>query len=557
MKRFVVAIGVVVACAIAAGWAIAQPSPNDVARYAADLMARNYRPDAPGGAVLVARGDTVLFRAARGLANVEQHVPLQPDSVFRIGSITKQFTAAGLLTLVEAGRVNLDDPLAKYLPGFPGGERITVRQLLNHTSGVKSYSALPTFVDRTIRSDMTTAEIIDLFKNEKPDFPPGTQWAYSNSGYALAGAIIETVTGEPWHAYLERTLFKPIGMTHTGYGHDPRFAALQVPGYTYEGTNVIPMRPMSMTQPHAAGALVSNVDDLLKWNRALHEGRILKDLTYRQMITPTGRAADPGIGYGFGLFNDTIRGAKVLQHGGRIFGFIASLTYLPGPDITVVVLENDDLRGAGDSPEVTKKLAAMALGDPYPEMRAIPVDQAALRSMEGVYRFAPDTTRVLRVVDGQLTSQRNTGPRSPLTPIAADDFLFPDGFNRLKVERDASGTAKAIRFFANGDGVGELGQRTNEPLPVVTHSLQLPRAALDRLTGTYANSGVVLKVFMDGEALRAQIAGQPPMALRATSPTQFVVEETGATLEFPQGAGAAEQVTIRQGGREVTLKRTG
>lgn len=527
------------------------PSQAEFVRYADDLVMRNYRADAPGAAVLVARGDTVLYRAARGKGDTA----LRPDSVFRIGSVTKQFTAAGLLTLVDAGRVRLDDPLSKYIKDYPGGDRITLLHLLNHTSGVKDYSSLPGFVDVTIRRDTTTAELVDLIKNQPPEFAPGSQWTYNNAGYVLIGAVIEAATGKPWHAYLDQALFKPLGMHHTGYGHDPKFAAQQVRGYTYRADKVVDPLPLSMTQPHAAGALVSNVDDLNRWNRALHEGRVLKSAVYTQMITPVGKAADPGIDYGFGVFTGLVRKAKAYQHGGRIFGFIASLTYLPESGISVVILENSDTPlGALNAETVSRKLAAMAAGDPYPEMRAVSVDAAMVREAEGVYRFDAETVRIFRVIDGKLTSQRGTRAPVVLTPIAADDFLYADGFNRVKFERNG-GRIAAARFFANGDGDGQVGQRTDDPLPPVTLGLQLPYAVLARLTGTYATEGLTLKVFLDGETLKAQLAGQPPLGLRAKSPTLFDVEESGATLEFPTGTAPAGEVTMRQYDKQIVLKR--
>ena len=533
----------------------APPSRAELARQAADLMARNYRAEAPGAAILVARGDTILFRAARGEADIEHHVPLRPDSVFRIGSVTKQFVAAGLLRLVEAGRVRLDDPLSNYLPDYPGGDRITLLQLLNHTAGVTNYTALPGYMEGAMRQDMSTAQMIGLFSQAQPDFAPGENWAYSNSGYVLAGAVIEAVTGKPWHVYLDETFFRPLGMRHTGYGHDPRFADRQVHGYSYEEDRVVATPPISMTQPHAAGALVSTVDDLLRWNRGLHEGRVLRGTTYRQMITPVGRAAAPGIRYGFGLYRDHVRSAEALRHGGHIAGFTAAMNYLPGPDITVVVLENDDVPNGPDPADaLARRLAAMALGEPYPAMRPMPVAPDVLEAAQGVYRFDDEVTRTLRVVDGRLTAQRGNGPRVALTPIAADDFLYEDGFNRLKLERDGAGNVTAMRLFANGDGAGEVGARTSET-PSATVAMQLPRASLERLVGAYAARGMTFQVFLEGDALKGQIAGQPPVSLLAASATRFDVAETGASVEFVLGEGDASQVTIRQRGRELTLQR--
>ena len=520
------------------------------------LLVRNFPADAPGVAVLVARGDTVLYRGARGRADVAAGTPLKPEDRFRIGSITKQFAAAGVLALVEAGKVKLDDPLSKYVPGYPNGDNITVLQLLNHTSGVKSYTGIPGHMAGPIRNDLTTAQLIDVFKDHPVDFAPGTQWAYNNSGYVLVGAVIEAASGQPWHEYLRATFFEPLGMRDTGYGHDPAVIAKQVNGYTHDGTRPVPAMPLSMTQPHAAGALVSNVDDLLRWNRALHEGRVLKSETYRRMITPEGKAAGPGANYGFGLVVDTVRNLPELQHGGGIFGFSTQLNYIPGLDITVVVLENDDTYPGRERPgALARRLAAIALGNPYPAPTPIAIDATALKSAEAVYRFDPATTRTLRVVDGRLTAQRSGGARSMLVPIAADEFLYEDGFNRLTLQRDGEGRITGMRFFANGEGEGVVGARTDEPLPVEAQGIALPRETLERLAGNYMAVDMLLKIFIDGTTLKAQLVGQPAFTLQASSPVRFAVPEVGADVEFTEGDKPAASLTLRQGGQNIEFRR--
>ena len=535
---------------------VASSEADAVSQRIEAMLARDFREDAPGVAVLVARGDTVLYRGARGRADLDAGTPLAPGDRFRIGSITKQFAAAGVLALVDAGQVKLDDPLSKYVPDYPGGERITVLQLLNHTSGVKSYTGIPGYMAGPIRSDLTTAQLIDVFKSLPVDFEPGAEWAYNNSGYVLVGALIEAASGQPWHEYLRRTFFEPLGMRDTGYGHDPAVVARQVKGYTFDGGTSVPAMPLSMTQPHAAGALVSSVDDLLIWNRALHEGRVLKPETYRQMITPVGKAAQPGVGYGFGLAVDTVRDRPQLQHGGGIFGFSTQLSYLPGPDITVAVLENDDTFPGRERPEaLARRLAALALGDPYPARVSVAVDVAELKVAEGVYRFTPTITRTLRVVDGRLTAQRSGGSRSVLIPIAADEFLYDDGFNRLTLQRDGSGRVVAMRFFANGEGEGVVGARSDEPLPADAATVVVPRPALERLTGSYSVSGMTMKAFLEGADLRVQLAGQPAFTLRAASPTRFAIPEVGAELEFAEGEGPAASMTLRQAGQTIVFVR--
>src|SRR5690606_3916609 len=163
----------------------APPTPAEFARYAETRLADAYRADGPGAAVLVMRGDEVLYRGARGRADVAAGVPLKPSDRFRIASVTKQLSAAGLLALVDAGKISLDDPLSKHLPTYPGGAGITIGQLLNHTSGIKDYTAIPGTFEGPIRRHVTTEQLVDYFKNEAVDFAPGERWGYSNSGYVL------------------------------------------------------------------------------------------------------------------------------------------------------------------------------------------------------------------------------------------------------------------------------------------------------------------------------------------------------------------------------------
>jgi D-alanyl-D-alanine carboxypeptidase len=533
----------------------ATPDAAALAEYAQALLAKNYPADGPGAAVLVARGDEILFRGAAGRDEVGRDDPLRPEDTFRLGSVTKQFAAAAVLKLVEAGKVKLDDPLTKYVADYPNGRNITVRQLLDHTSGVKSYTSIPGMMEGPIRKDVDTAQLIASFKDEKPDFAPGEGWLYNNSGYVLVGAVIEAASGQPWHEYLEETFFEPLGMRHTGYGHDPSVAKAQVHGWAYDGGKPVPAAPLSMTQPHAAGALVSNVDDLLRWNRALHEGKLLTPEHYALMTTPAGKAAAAHYGYGIGT--GTVRGQPLLTHGGGIFGFSTTLGYVPGPDITVAVLQNADGAPAGkDGPDVlARRLMAQALGSPYPVPVPIAVAPEALQELQGVYRVDEHATRTLRVVDGQLTSQRSGGSRSVLTPIGRDEFLYEDGFNRFTVERDAAGKVTGMRFYEMGEGAGVVAARTADPLPAERQALTLPVATLQRLVGNYEGMGTTLKVFLDGETLKTQLADQPAFVLHAESAHRFFLKEVDAALEFAQGDDPAAKVTLHQGPQPVEFTR--
>jgi D-alanyl-D-alanine carboxypeptidase len=333
------------------------PLPEDRLLSALDdLMARSVAADGPGLIVLVGRGSSVLARRARGMASIELGVPLAPEHVLRIGSVTKQFAAAALLQLIDQGHARLDDPLERFLPDFPNARAITLTQLLNHTSGIKSYTTLPGYMHGPVRRDLTTAQLVAEFAALPVDFAPGEGWAYNNSGYVLVGAVIESITQQPWHAQVARML-QPLGLHRTvwddaqrvipgmasGYGQrpPPRDGAPGAPdGGQGQRPRVKRAEMVSMTQPHAAGALLSTVDELWQWNLALHGGRVLSPTTYERVVTPEGLAQKEG--YGFGLRRDMLHGQPALLHAGAVHGYKAVLIWLPGPALTVAVLHNAD-----------------------------------------------------------------------------------------------------------------------------------------------------------------------------------------------------------------------
>ncbi|GHA84144.1 serine hydrolase domain-containing protein [Cognatilysobacter bugurensis] len=443
-------------------WA-AEPAVEDFGAYAESLLGQAYPADGPGAAVLVVKGDKVLFRGARGEANVEADVPLTADSTFQIASVTKQFAAAALLTLADEGKVALGDPLSKYLPDYPGGDAITIEQLLDHTSGIKNFTAIEGAMEGAVSRELTTQQLVDYFKHHTPDFQPGAGWKYNNSGYVLVGAVIEAVTHKPWHAYVEDALLDPHGLDDTGYAADATIAPAVVAGYTHvDGRPVAPSVQFHLTQAHAAGALASTVDDLADWNRALHSGRVLKPTTYNRMVTPTGRGKEGD--YGFGIGRGSVRGQEVLEHSGRMYGYMSRLLYLPDSQTTVVVLHNSDSPGDRGHPDtVARRLAAAAIGKPYPLVVPVELGSDALRVYEGVYRVDDESTRTLRVVDGVLTAQRSGSEPLPLIPVGSDTFYYQGSFTYFTLERDEAGALVAMRFFADGEGVGDLAPRVDKP----------------------------------------------------------------------------------------------
>lgn len=431
---------------------LSRQSNAAIAEAVQTTLERQIDPAGPGAAVLIADARNVIFRGARGRANLELGVPLNPDQVFRIASVTKMFTAAAILKLAESGKLSLDDPLAKYFPDAPSSAGITIRELLNHTAGVSDVAKDPQ--PGYSRRDLDLQSRVASLLQRPLTFPPGTGWAYSNSGFMLLGAVIERVTGKPWAEAYQDLLFEPLGLKQTRFDERSRLMPGRVAGYTTDpSTHAVSNAPyISMTLPATAGALVSSVDDLWLWMRALTSGRVVKTDSFQQMVTPGPilPGASPAHRYGLGMYLWRVRGETVIGHTGQIDGFASAVGYLPGRGIIVVVLANDD---TFDAQTLSRRLAAIALGDPYPEAISAHLSDEQSQALAGTYQFDPSTFETLTVRDHTLYAQRGRGHAIPLQ-LAQDGLLhfMPDELSCFTPIFDAAGRITRLDYFENGDG---------------------------------------------------------------------------------------------------------
>jgi D-alanyl-D-alanine carboxypeptidase len=315
----------------------------------------------PGLSIAIAREGRALVAKGYGLANVELEAPATASTVYRIGSITKQFTAAAIMRLVEAGKMTLDDPIEKYLSDFPtSGRRITVRHLLTHTSGIKSYTSLgPKFWDIS-RLDYPHDKLVALFKDEPPDFQPGEKFLYNNSGYYLLGVILERVTGESYASHMRKTIFEPLGLSATTYCDLEPIVKHRAAGYDVKLGVVSNAAALSMKPPFSAGALCSTVGDLVTWTAALMDAKVIGSSSLEQMTRPATLNDGKPTTYGFGLGLNDRNGRRVIAHGGGINGFSSYLAYVPSTRLTVVVLTNSTNGKAGELGSALLKAARSA-----------------------------------------------------------------------------------------------------------------------------------------------------------------------------------------------------
>ena len=312
----------------------AQADPID--DYVALQMRRQH---VPGVSLAVVQDGRVVKQQAYGFADLEQKVPVTPDTVFEIGSITKQFVAAALMTLVEQGAIDLDQPASKYLSDLPPAwHEVTVRQLLTHTSGIPDFEEILGY--GAYRTPTTAQQLIAVAAAKPMDFAPGTQWHYSNTGYYLLGLIIEKVSGAPYLSLIEKSFLARAGMKRTRSSVPTEVIAGRASGYALEDGRLVNRDAIQPTAVGAAGDLVSTTGDLVQWNAMLDAQSVLTTESYAQTWTNHALADGSPSGYGFGWFVSPIRGHRVQEHSGGTAGFSADILRLPDDRVTVIVLTN-------------------------------------------------------------------------------------------------------------------------------------------------------------------------------------------------------------------------
>jgi CubicO group peptidase (beta-lactamase class C family) len=535
--------------------AFALLAQSDLSSRFDDIMNKAYPADGTAATVLVSRKGEIIYHKAFGMANLELGVPARPEHIFRIGSVSKQFTAVAILQLAEAGLLSLNDDITRFIPDYPTkGKKITIEQLLNHTSGIKSYTDMDAWDAMVRRKDFLPSELVDFFKNEPLDFEPGTRWSYNNSGYVLLGYIIEKISGLSYADYVDQKFFKPLGMKNSFYGHVMPVIKNRVPGYSRaEGSNDFQnMEYLSMTQPYAAGSLLSTVEDLFIWTRAVNAGKVISPESlkkaYTACILPSGENTHYGYGWGIG----NMAGSTVIEHTGGINGFLSVLMYLPEQEVCVAALTNCDCEPPAN---VAEQLAAVAAGIPF-QPEALPLPPAkVLESYVGVYENAKGEQRVITVENGHLYSQRSGSSRFELIPYQAPDyFFFQNSFARIRFEREKKGDKKVLQaLFSDRQRADEVWKKTDKPIPAGKTQITLSEADLQKFLGEYQIApGFSITVTKENAQLYCQATGQQRFEVFPETPNRFFLKVVEATIEFfPEADGKVNKMILYQAGQEI------
>ena len=396
------------------------------------------------GAVLVAQNGKILIDKGYGLANLEWDIPDSPSTKFRLGSITKQFTAASILLLEERGKLKTDDLVKQYMPDAPAAwDKITIFHLLTHTSGIPSFTSFPDY--RSTEAIATTPEkLVGRFRDKPLNFQPGEKWEYSNSGYVLLGYLLEKISGQRYKGFIQENIFKPLGMNDSGYDSNAAIIPHRASGYTPTPTGIVNAGYIDMTIPFSAGALYSTTGDLLRWEQGLFGGKVISPASLTKMTTPFKND------YAFGLGVRTLNGHKLIDHGGGIEGFNTQMSYYPDDKLTVIVLSN--LNGSAPA-EMAPKLAAAARGEKVvlpSERKEIAVSKEILAKYVGTYELTPEFSIVITLEDDQLMSQATHQPKIPLYAESPTKF-FPKVVDaEIEFSKDAQGNVNSLTLYQGG-----------------------------------------------------------------------------------------------------------
>ncbi|MBL9190202.1 MAG: serine hydrolase [Opitutaceae bacterium] len=501
----------------------------------------------PGMAVLVARDGKIVFQGGFGFADIANKTPVTPETKFRIGSITKQFTAAAILRLEAEGRLALTDRLEKFFPGFARGAEVTLHQLITHTSGLRSYTNKPEFLGR-VAQPIAPDELIAWFRDDPADFAPGAGFAYNNSGYFLLGEIVAKVAGKPFAAFLREAFFEPLGMKDTGIFVNAAPPAGEALGYAVADGQAVRALDWDMSWAGGAGALYSTVGDLFRWNEALFSGQVVPEEALKRMTTPV--KLPPGVDgmiYGYGLVISKINRLPAISHGGALNGWSSDLTRLPEQNCTVVAFANARPPVAGRAPSavvrniVAKFLEAEIAQLPTPQQDPA-VDKKTYANFLGRYSY-PGAVMTVTTEDDRLFTQITGQQRFELFASAPDAF-FLKGFDaQFDFQRNDQREVIAVQHSQDGN--------TFRAPRVVASEVKLTDAELDAILGQYQyGPTTVMTVTRDGDAVFAQLTGQPRFSIYPKSATDYEWRVVAAKVSFVKDAdGKVTKASHTQNGR--------
>jgi CubicO group peptidase (beta-lactamase class C family) len=509
------------------------------------------------GSVLIGQEDEILFNKGYGYANYEEKKKNTPDTLFAIGSITKQFTAMAIMQLYEKGLLDLDDAISKYIPGVVEGDNITIKHLLTHTSGLINYTDLLLEMEE-VPEDTSIDFVLGLFKDEPLIFEPGTQWVYNNSGYVLLGCVVEKVSELSFDEYLKENIFKPLEMNDTGTYYDKMEEDYAV-GYV----GITELTPVEADEillkiAYGAGNILSTVNDMYKWDRALQTEKLVKKETLDMIFDIQEKMPESEVytfdGYGFGWFieNNPELG-KIVSHGGNTLSYSAQLSKYVDKDITIIITTN---AGNYFLDTIDKTLVDIILGNSYelPEdLVEIELDAEILKKYTGIYEHIEGYNIVILESEGQLYAQLPGQVKAEIYPKSQTEFFYKVIDAKITFKTDDNGKIIGL-VFEQGNTILETTRVGDAPQREIA---DINKEIYKKYVGEYEIENIgIITVSVEDEKLYARLTGQVKLEILPMSETEFFYKDIQAEIEFVvANDGTVKGLVLKQEGLMFMAKK--
>ena len=484
------------------------------------------------GTVLVARKDQVLVDKAFGYADLEWQIPNTPETKFRLGSMTKQFTAAAILLLEERGKLSTDDPVKKYMRDAPAAwDKITIYNLLTHTSGIPNFTAFPDY-PASEGTRTTPAQLVARFRDKPLEFEPGKSYNYSNSGYVLLGYLIEKISGQSYQKFIEDNFFKPLGMNDSGYDSNSAIIPHRASGYAPGAAGPVNAGYIDMSIPFSAGALYSTTHDLLRWEEALYGGKVLSPAALKKMTTPFKQ------NYACGLTVQTVKGHTVYEHGGGIEGFNTDMAYYPDEKLVLIALSNLNANAPSSIVEQLAEVAHNAQVTLPSERKPVPVAAETLARYVGVYALAPNFNMNITLVDGQLISQATGQGKVPL--FAESETMFYPTVVNAEIEFPKGEKGPASQLILHQNGRDMVGKRLDEAEQrKIVEAAAATEARFKSQTAAPGSEAALRRMIQEIQA------GKPNYDLMSSGLAQATRQQLSGLQPMIVALGALQSVTFK------------
>jgi CubicO group peptidase (beta-lactamase class C family) len=416
------------------------------------------------GSVLVAKDGKIVLCKGYGMANYEHDIANTAQTIFRLGSLSKQFTAMAIMQLQEKGLLNVNDAISKYIPDYPKGDTITIHHLLTHTAGIANFTDFPEYSKIKIESH-TLEQLIEIIKNKPFDFSPGAKYQYSNSGYILLSYIIEKVSGKTYEAVIKENIFIPLGMYNSGYDHASPMLKNRASGYSMRNDEIVNADYVDMSVPSGAGALYSTVIDMYLWDRALYSTKLVSKESLAAIFKPQV-PINSTTSYAYGwCVAKVFSQHTIIEHAGEVDGFSTDICRYPDDNLCVVVLSNVD-NPAVRVVKISLQLAAIVFGEKYilPKKHvAIEVRPELYDQCVGQYKLSTaDKEKGEGVItitkeNNMLMAQGSGIEKLRIYPESETDFFAKSVDAQVSFVKDQIGTV--IQLIWHQDGVDQVAQR--------------------------------------------------------------------------------------------------